>query len=224
MDKKYLQLLSKEFPTIDSAACELVNLSAIRSLPKGTEYFFSDIHGEHEAFLHMLKSASGMIKNKIDLALGDTVSADEREKLARLIYYPGKQLKALLRNGELTDGWRRTAIYRLILVCETVSAKYTRSRVRKRIPKDMVYILDELLNVTDDVVKEYYYDEIISTILETGIADRFIKSLCDLIQSLAVDSLHIIGDIFDRGLCLPSDNKMTEAQQDLVIDVIHRCF
>lgn len=199
MDKKYLQLLSKEFPTIDSAACELVNLSAIRSLPKGTEYFFSDIHGEHEAFLHMLKSASGMIKNKIDLALGDTVSADEREKLARLIYYPGKQLKALLRNGELTDGWRRTAIYRLILVCETVSAKYTRSRVRKRIPKDMVYILDELLNVTDDVVKEYYYDEIISTILETGIADRFIKSLCELIQSLAVDSLHIIGDIFDRG-------------------------
>ena len=199
MDKKYLSLLAKEFPTIDSAVSEIVNLSAIRSLPKGTEYFFSDIHGEYEAFLHMLKSASGMIKNKIDITLGKTVSGAERESLAYLIYYPDKQLKKLHKQGELTDEWRRLTIYRLILVCEAVSAKYTRSRVRKRIPKDMVYILDELLNVTDDVVKEYYYDEIITTILDTGIADRFIKSLCELIQSLAIDKLHIIGDIYDRG-------------------------
>lgn len=199
MDKKYLLLLAKEFPTIDSAVSEIVNLSAIRSLPKGTEYFFSDIHGEYEAFLHMLKSASGMIKNKIDITLGKSVSGAEREALAYLIYYPDKQLKNLRMKGELSDEWRRLTIYRLILVCEAVSAKYTRSRVRKRIPKDMVYILDELLNVTDDVVKEYYYDEIITTILDTGIADRFIKSLCELIQSLAIDKLHLIGDIFDRG-------------------------
>ena len=147
----------------------------------------------------MLKSASGMIKNKIDTALGKTVSGAEREALAYLIYYPDKQMKKLHKQGELNDEWRRLTIYRLILVCEAVSAKYTRSRVRKRIPKDMVYILDELLNVTDDVVKEYYYDEIITTILDTGIADRFIKSLCELIQSLAIDKLHIIGDIYDRG-------------------------
>lgn len=199
MDKKYLSLLAKEFPTADSAVSEIVNLSAIRSLPKGTEYFFSDIHGEFEAFLHMLKSASGMIKNKIDLVLGKTVSACEREALAYLIYYPDRQIKKMREQGGLSDEWRRLTIYRLILVCEAVSAKYTRSRVRKRIPKDMVYILDELLNVTDDVVKEYYYDEIITTILDTGIADRFIKSLCELIQSLAIDNLHIIGDIYDRG-------------------------
>ena len=167
MDKKYLLLLAKEFPTIDSAVSEIVNLSAIRSLPKGTEYFFSDIHGEYEAFLHMLKSASGMIKNKIDITLGKSVSGAEREALAYLIYYPDKQLKNLRMKDELSDEWRRLTIYRLILVCEAVSAKY--------------------------------YDEIITTILDTGIADRFIKSLCELIQSLAIDKLHLIGDIFDRG-------------------------
>ncbi|SFC86493.1 fructose-1,6-bisphosphatase [Ruminococcus albus] len=199
MDKKYLQLLSKEFPNIDSAASEIVNLSAIRSLPKGTEYFFSDMHGEYEAFLHMLKSASGMIKIKIDLTLGKTVSSAEREALAALIYYPDKEQKRLRKAGLLTDEWRSLTIYRLIIVLEAVSAKYTRSRVRNSIPQDMVYILDELLNVTDDIVKDYYYDEIITTILDTGIADHFIKELCKVIQSLAIDSLHIIGDIFDRG-------------------------
>ena len=159
MDKKYLQLLSKEFPNIDSAASEIVNLSAIRSLPKGTEYFFSDMHGEYEAFLHMLKSASGMIKIKIDLTLGKTVSSAEREALAALIYYPDKEQKRLKKTGLLTDEWRRLTIYRLIIVLEAVSAKYTRSRVRNSIPQDMVYILDELLNVTDDIVKDYYYDD-----------------------------------------------------------------
>ena len=199
MDKKYLELLAKEYPTIDSAAAEIINLSAIRSLPKGTEYFFSDMHGEYEAFLHMLRSASGMIKIKIDLVLAKTVSAAEREELAALIYYPDKELKRLRAAGRITDEWKRLTIYRLILVCEAVSAKYTRSRVRKRIPSDLVYVLDELLNVTDDVNKDYYYDEIISTILDTEIAERFIKSLCGLIQSLSIDRLHIIGDIYDRG-------------------------
>ena len=199
MDKKYLELLAKEYPTINSAATEIINLSAIRSLPKGTEYFFSDMHGEYEAFLHMLRSASGMIKIKIDLVLAKTVSAAERDSLAALIYYPDKELKRLREAGLITDEWRRLTIYRLILVCEAVSAKYTRSRVRKRIPGDLVYVLDELLNVTDDVNKDYYYDEIIGTILDTGIAERFIKSLCLLIQSLSIDRLHIIGDIYDRG-------------------------
>ncbi len=199
MDKKYLQLLAKEYPTIESAASEIINLSAIRSLPKGTEYFFSDMHGEYEAFLHMLRSASGMIKIKIDRVLGKTVSARDREQLAELIYYPEREITQLSNCGELSDEWKRLSIYRLILVCEAVSAKYTRSRIRKRIPEDMVYILDELLNVTDDVNKDYYYDEIITAILDTGIAETFIISLCKLIQSVSIDRLHIIGDIFDRG-------------------------
>lgn len=199
MNEKYLRLLAKEYPTAESAAGEIVNLSAIRSLPKGTEYFFSDLHGEYEAFLHMLKSASGMIKRKIDLVLEKTVANSEREALANLIYYPDEAIKELQHSGGITDEWKRLTIYRLILVCEAVSAKYTRSRVRKRVPKDLVYIVDELLNVTDDVNKDFYYNEIIRTIIETGIAEEFIKSLCRLIQSLAIDKLHIIGDIFDRG-------------------------
>ncbi|MBD5146332.1 MAG: fructose-1,6-bisphosphatase [Ruminococcus sp.] len=199
MVSKYLKLMAKEYPTIDSVASEMVNLSAIRSLPKGTEYFFSDLHGEYEAFLHMLKSASGMIMKKIDIVFGKTVSSAEREALANLIYYPEKEIKALHGEGKISDEWRRLTIYRLILVCEAVSAKYTRSRVRKRVPKDLVYIIDELLNVTDDVNKDFYYDEIINTIIDTGIAENFIASLCRLIQSLAIDRLHIIGDIFDRG-------------------------
>lgn len=199
MENKYLRLLAKEYPTIESVASEMVNLSAIRSLPKGTEYFFSDIHGEYEAFLYMLKSASGMIMRKIDMVLGKTVSSAERESLANLIYYPEKEIKSLRSAERITDEWRRLTIYRLIIVCEAVSAKYTRSRVRKRIPQDLVYILDELLNVTDDVNKDFYYNEIINTIIATGIAEDFIASLCRLIQALAVDKLHIIGDIFDRG-------------------------
>ena len=199
MDKKYLTLLAKEYPTIESAAAEIINLSAIRSLPKGTEYFFSDMHGEYEAFLHMLRSASGMIKNKIDTVLGKTVSNAERERLAVLIYNPEKELKHLSENNMITDEWRSMTIYRIIIVLEAVSAKYSRSHVRKHIPSDMVYILDELLNVTDDVNKDFYYDEIIRTILDTGIADEFITELCGMIRSLSIDVLHIIGDIYDRG-------------------------
>jgi len=199
MDKKYLRLLAKEYPCVESVASEMINLSAIRSLPKGTEYFFSDLHGEYEAFLHMIKSASGMIRIKIDRVLGKTVANAEREALANLIYYPEKELKQLKRMNGITNEWKRLTIYKLILVCEAISAKYTRSRVRKRIPNEFAYIIDELLNVTDDVNKDFYYDEIINTIIETDIAESFIISLCRLIQSLAIDKLHIIGDIFDRG-------------------------
>lgn len=199
LDNRYLKLLAKEYPTIDSVASEMINLSAIRSLPKGTEYFFSDLHGEYEAFLHMLKSASGIIKKKIDLIFGKTVANAEREKFANLIYYPDKEIKLLSELNLITDEWKRLTIHRLILVCEAVSAKYTRSRVRKAVPKDFVYILDELLNVTDDVNKDFYYEEIINTIIDTEIAESFIIALCRLIQSLAIDKLHIIGDIYDRG-------------------------
>lgn len=199
MNEKYLQLLAEKFPSIESAASEIINLSAIRSLPKGTEYFFSDLHGEYEAFLHMLKSASGIIKNKIDIVLGKTLSAAEREHLATLIYYPERETKRIRKCGEWNEEWQRLTIYRLILVCETISAKYTRSRVRKSVPEKLRYIVDELLNVTDDVNKDYYYNKIISSIIETNISESFIISLCELIQALAVDKLHIIGDIFDRG-------------------------
>lgn len=199
MDTRYLNLLAREFPTINSAASEIINLSAIRSLPKSTEYFFSDIHGEHEAFIHMLRSASGVIRKKLDDRLSSTVSEEERENLSALIYYPESEMKRLKSEKVIDEKWLKTTIYRLVLVCERVSSKYTRSRVRKRAPKDMVYILDELLNVTDDINKELYYDEIINTILGTGIAERFIISICKTIQSLALDTLHIIGDIFDRG-------------------------
>ena len=199
MKNKYLHLLAKEYPTIMSVASEMVNLSSIRSLPKGTKYFFSDLHGEYESFLHMLKSASGMIRKKIDQVFSKTVPAVEREALANLIYYPEEEIKKLNDGGMITDEWKRLTIYRLILICETVSAKYTRSKVRKRVPKDLVYVLDELLNVTDDINKDFYYEEIINTILDTGISESFIISLCKLIQSLAIDKLHIIGDIFDRG-------------------------
>ena len=199
MENKYLRLLARDYPTVDNVASEMVNLSAIKSLPKGTEYFFSDLHGEYESFLHMLRSASGMIRKKIDIVFAKTVESSEREKLANLIYYPEKEIKRLTSKNLITDEWRRLTIYRLILVCEAVSAKYTRSRIRKRVPPDLVYILDELLNVTDDINKDFYYDEIINTIIDTQIAESFIESLCNLIQSLAIDKLHIIGDIFDRG-------------------------
>lgn len=211
MSNKYLKQLAREYPTIDSVASEIINLSAIRSLPKGTEYFFSDLHGEYEAFLYMLKSASGIIMKKIDQVFGRTVSSAKREMLAQLIYYPEEEIKALRAKDLITDEWKRLTIYRLILVCEAVSAKYTRSRVRKRVPKDLVYILDELLNVTDDVNKDFYYNKIIDTIISTGIAENFIISLCELIQALAIDKLHIIGDIFDRG-----------PRADIIVDALMR--
>ncbi|MCM1191773.1 MAG: fructose-1,6-bisphosphatase [Butyrivibrio sp.] len=212
MDKKYLELLSEKFPTIESAASEIINLSAIRSLPKGTEYFFSDLHGEYEAFLYMLKSASGMIKIKIDKVFGKTVSSAERTELVNLIYYPERELKRLSDNGECTEEWQKLTIYRLILVCEAISAKYTRSRVRKSVPEKFRYIVDELLNVTDDVNKDVYFDRIIRSIMETGITGSFITTLCRLIQSLAIDRLHIIGDIFDRG-----------PRPDIILDELMNC-
>lgn len=197
MEKRYLRLLSREYPTEAAAAGEIVNLSAMRSLPKGTEYFFSDLHGEYDAFSGLLRSASGMIREKIDAVFGKSVSVRDRDELASLIYRPETYLKA--HSGTLTDEWRRLVLYRLILVSQRVGAKYTRGAVREKMPKGYAYILDELLNVTDDINRDFYYDEIIASILDTGVADSFITAMCTLIRRLTVDQLHIIGDIFDRG-------------------------
>ncbi len=199
-DRRYLELLSRDYPTIEAVASEMITLSALRSLPKGTEYFFSDLHGEYESFLRLLRSASGMIKSKIDLIFEKSLSAHDRNTLATLIYYPESEIKTLSQAGELDDEWRRITIYRLLLVCEAVSAKYTREAVRAKMPGTFFdSILDELLNVTDDINRDYYFDEIISSILDTGIADEFIIAVCSLIRSMTIDRLHIIGDIFDRG-------------------------
>ena len=199
-DRRYLELLSRDYPNIEAVAAEIINLSALRSLPKGTEYFFSDLHGEYDSFLRLLRSASGMIKAKIDLIFEKSISSNDRNLLATLIYYPEREIKLLAQENELDDEWRRITIYRLLLVCEAVSAKYTRETVRSKMPgTHFDYILDELLNVTDDINRDYYFDEIISSILDTGIADEFITAVCSLIRSLTIDRLHIIGDIFDRG-------------------------
>lgn len=198
-DRHFLELLSRNYPTVEAAASEVINLCAERSLPKGTEYFFSDLHGEYESFLRLIRSASGMIKSKIDLIFEKSISSAERNRLALLIYYPEDEIKKLRLSHSLNDEWCSIVIYRLILVCESVSAKYTRAEVREKMPKSFAYILDELLNVTDDINRDYYYSEIISSILETGIAEDFIIAVCSLIRSLTINRLHIIGDIFDRG-------------------------
>ena len=198
-DLHFLELLARNYPTVESAAAEVINLCAERSLPKGTEYFFSDLHGEYDSFLRLIRSASGMIKSKIDLIFEKSISSSERNRLAMLIYYPESEIKKLRFEGSLSDEWCSIVIYRLILVCESVSAKYTRAEVREKMPQSFAYILDELLNVTDDINREYYYSEIISAILETGIAEDFIIAVCSLIRSLTINRLHIIGDIFDRG-------------------------
>lgn len=196
---KYLKLLSKQYKTPEEVANRIINLSAVKSLPKGTEYFFSDLHGEYEAFLHLLKSASGMIQTKIDLVFGNTLTKKMKTQLANLIYYPETAIEIKRKDNSLTDDWRKLAIYQLIRVSEAVSAKYTRDRVRNRIAKEYSYILDELLNVSDDINKEFYFKEIIQSIIDTGIADSFICELSKLIQRISIDQVHIIGDVFDRG-------------------------
>lgn len=200
-DLHYLQLLSRTYPTALAASAEIINLNAICRLPKGTEYFFSDLHGEYDAFSYLLANASGIIRDKIEALFSRSVSEKEREELSMLISTP---MDALTRfRGEMApeeyDNWCRLAIYRLIQVCKEVSSKYTRSKVRKKIPPNFSYIIDELLHADDEDNKERYYEEIISSIVSTGTSDAFIAQFCDLIKECAVDSLHILGDIFDRG-------------------------
>lgn len=199
-DLDYLKLLAKEYPTVRSACSEIINLRAILGLPKGTEYFFSDLHGEYEAFIHLLKSSSGIIREKIRATFGYIIPEEEQMELANLIYYPDRMINKMTLAGRNTEDWQKVTIYRLVRICKEVSSKYTRSKVRKKMPQEFAYAIDELLHVDDnDENKKVYYSEIIQTILDVQIADKFIIALCELIQNLTIDNLHIIGDIFDRG-------------------------
>ena len=197
---RYLKLLAQKYPTVQAASTEIINLQAILNLPKGTEHFISDIHGEYEAFLHILNSCSGVIKEKIDEVFASSISKAERDQLATLIYYPQEKLELVVQQETDLDEWYRITLHRLIEVCRLVSSKYTRSKVRKALPKDYAYIIDELLHTRyDEADKKEYFENIISTILSIGRAPSFITALCQVIKRLAVDHMHIVGDLFDRG-------------------------
>lgn len=199
-DLAYLKLMSREYPTVEAASSEIVNLMAICGLPKGTEYFFSDLHGEYEAFIHLLRSSSGIIREKIKETFGHIVSEEDEIQLANLIYYPDRQIAKLKQEQRYTEDWQRIALYRLVQICKEVSSKYSRSKVRKKMPPEFAYAIDELLHVDyNDDNKKVYYSEIIRSIIDIEMADSFIIALCRLIQNLTIDNLHIIGDIFDRG-------------------------
>lgn len=199
-DMHYLQLLSTSFPTIALAATEIINLEAILNLPKGTEHFLADLHGESQAFQHVLKNASGNIRRKVSELFKGDIRETERRELCTLIYYPEEKLELIKAAEEDIDDWYHITIHRLVSVCRDVSSKYTRSKVRKSLPEEFSYIIEELLHErTDDIDKAAYVNVIVDTIISTGRADDFIVALCNVIQRLAIDQLHILGDIFDRG-------------------------
>lgn len=200
-DMRLLEILSQTFPNSSSASTEIINLEAIMNLPKGTEHFVADIHGEHEAFLHILRNASGNIKRKVKELFGESLSEREISELCTLIYYPEKKLEMINeKTDEDLSQYYAVSLYRLIQVCQSVSSKYTRSKVRKVLPRQFAYIIEELLHespIDDD--KEAYFQRIIETIIQTGQAQNFITVICNVIQRLSIDQLHILGDIFDRG-------------------------
>ena len=205
---KYLKLLSARYPTVDEASTEIINLQAILNLPKGTEHFLTDIHGENEPFEHVLKNASGVIKNEIEAIFGNSLTYKDKKVLATLIYYPEQKLDIILKHEVNINDWYKITLYRLIDICRSFSSKYTRSKVRKAMPKNFVYILEELLHINvGETDKSEYYKEIVNTIIDIGRAREFIIALSKLIQRLAIDRLHIIGDIFDRG---PGADKIIE--------------
>ena len=199
-DIRYLRLLARDFPTVSSVTTEIINLEAILHLPKPTEHFLADIHGEHEAFQHILRNASGNIKRKVNDLFGNTITEEEKKDLCTLIYYPEEKLK-LLRQTEIDiEEYYKRSLNRLIVVCRDVSSKYTRSKVRKSLPEEYAYIIEELMHEANDYQNKLaYFNVIIDTIIGTGRADHFITALCYLIQRLVIDRLHILGDIFDRG-------------------------
>ena len=197
---QYLKLLAKQYPTVQAASTEIVNLQAILNLPKGTEHFISDIHGEYEAFLHILNSCSGVVKEKLNELYGTSLSRRDRDQLATLIYYPEEKLELVHEYISDLDEWYHITLHRLVDVCRWVSSKYTRSKVRKALPKDFAYIIDELLHTRyGEPDKADYYENIINTIIDTGQGPGFISAISGVIKRLAVDHLHIVGDIFDRG-------------------------
>lgn len=199
-DKRYLELLSQSFPDVASASTEIINLEAILNLPKGTEHFLADLHGEYEAFQHVLKNASGNIKRKVNELFGNSLRESEKKELCTLIYYPEQKLEIVKATEKELDDWYHITIHQLVKVCCDVSSKYTRSKVRKSLPADFSYIIEELLHEHENNYdKAAYVNVIVNTIITTGRADDFITALCNVIQRLAIDQLHILGDIYDRG-------------------------
>lgn len=197
---KYLKLLAKQYPTIAAASTEIINLEAILNLPKGTEHFLADLHGEYEPFVHVLKNGSGAVKIKIEEVFGNSLMDCEKRSLATLVYYPEQKLEIVLKEEKDINDWYKINLYRLIELCRYASSKYTRSKVRKALPKDFSYIIEELLHEEfDNNDKQGYYDGIINTIIEIDRAKEFIIALSNLIQRFVIDRLHIIGDIYDRG-------------------------
>lgn len=196
----YLEQLSEMYPTIGKASSEIINLQAILNLPKGTEHFVSDVHGEYEAFSHVLKNGSGAVRKKIDDVFGLAMNKADKAALATLIYYPREKMELVKQDEPDMDSWYKTTLYKLIEVCKTVSSKYTRSKVRKALPEEYAYVIEELITEKPEVLnKEAYYESIINTTVELGTAEEFIVVLSELIQRLAVDHLHVLGDIYDRG-------------------------
>ena len=196
----YLEQLAELYPTIGRASTEIINLQSILYLPKGTEHFLSDIHGEYRAFSHVLLNGSGAVRKKIDDVFGHTLSTADKMSLATLIYYPQKKIELVKQQEEDMENWYKITLYRLIEVCKTVSSKYTRSKVRKALPEDYAYVIEELITEKQEVLnKEAYYEAIVNTIVELGQTDNFIVALAELIQRLVIDHLHILGDVYDRG-------------------------
>ena len=196
----YLRLLAKQYPTVQAASKEIINLQAILNLPKGTEHFISDIHGEYEAFLHIMNSCSGELKEKLNDCFSTTLSRHDRDELATLIYYPEEKLSLVAETETDLDEWYRITLHRLVELCRWVATKYTRSKVRKSLPEDYSYIIDELIHLRyEEPDKKDYYEIIISTIIETGQAPEIISAFAQAIKRLTMDHLHIVGDIFDRG-------------------------
>lgn len=205
---KFLKLLSESFPTIGSTTTEIINLKAILNLPKGTEHFLTDIHGEYQAFNHVLRNGSGVIKDKIDDIFGDTLEEKFKKQLATVIYYPEEKINFIQEMGTDMDSWYRVTILRLVQVCKVVSSKYTASKIRKALPEDFSYIIQELLHEKEfSYNKKEYVRNIINTIIELDRAKEFIIAISELIQRLTIDILHIVGDIYDRG---PAPHKIMD--------------
>jgi Uncharacterized protein conserved in bacteria len=199
-DLRYLQLLANQYPSISVASTEIINLQAILNLPKGTEHFITDVHGENESFTHMRRNASGVIKRKIDDVFGNSLREQQKSKLATLIYYPEQKLELIKQTESNLEDWYKITLYQLVQLCRNICSKYTRSKVRKALPQDFAYIIEELLHEQDDRVdKQAYYNGIIKTIIDIDRAGEFIITISNVIQRLVVDRLHIIGDIYDRG-------------------------
>ena len=199
-DRRLLELLSQSFGNISAAATEIINLEAILNLPKGTEHFVADIHGEHEAFAHIIKNASGNIKRVVSEIFSTTMREEDIRQLCTLIYYPGRKLEYVKASEKNLEDFYNITLHRLVKVLQEVSSKYTRSKVRKTLPKEFAYIIEELLHeAPSGENKQAYYNRIVETILSTGQADAFIKAICRVIQKLSIDQLHILGDIYDRG-------------------------